>query len=113
MEAIHFNEDFHTDNTTLTQYMFYGRHALKELDVSDFDTSKVTRMEAMFKECKELTSLDLRNFDTHLVEDMGNMFALCENITYLDVSSFTFRDDVNTAHMFDDFPAKDNIVWKM
>lgn len=112
MEEINFNGAFHTHNTTLMQYMFYGCHALKELDVSGFDTAKVTRMEAMFKGCKKLHSLDLQNFDTRQVVDMGNMFAQCEGLTYLNLSSFTFREGVNTAYMYENCPSEVNIVRK-
>ena len=110
MENIHFNGNFHTENTTQMQYMFYACFALKKLDVSDFDTSKVTRMECMFCWCKELEALDLQNFDTSQVVDMGSMFMHCENVTYLNLESFVLKKGVNTAYMFDNCPADATVI---
>ena len=110
MEEIHFNGNFHTENTTQMQYMFYACFALEELDVSDFDTSNATKMQCMFAWCKELEYLDLSNFDTRQVTDMGSMFMHCEKIDYLNLESFILRKGVNTGYMFDNCPSSATVI---
>ncbi len=93
-------ENLHTDEVTTMYRMFYGCHALAELDVSGFNTANVKDMSYMFNGCSALTGLDVSGFNTANVKDMSYMFKGCKALTELDVSAFDAASVKDISHMF-------------
>lgn len=125
LNAIHFNDSFHTDYAESMENMFRGCTNLRSidlrrletgnvrsmegmfagcdaetLDVSNFDTSNVENMAYMFDSCGNLTSLDLRSFDTSKVTDMGDMFSMASALTDLNIRSFDTSNVADMSFMF-------------
>ena len=101
LEAIDFNRNFFTHNTTNMKRMFEGDYVLKYLYGFDcLDTSRVTNMSQMFSDCWNLDKVDLSGFDTSQVTDMSAMFQNCGSMTELDVSGFDTSGVTDMSYMF-------------
>ena len=81
LEAVSFEQAFHTDYTTDMSNMFYGCNNLILVDCENLVTSDVTTMENMFNCCTDLAEVNVSGFDTSKVKNMSFMFHLCVSLS--------------------------------
>ena len=81
LEAVSFENAFHTDTCTDMSEMFSGCAELILVDCEKLQTGKVTNMKEMFNTCVSLESLDISGWDTSSVTDMRGMFYCCTCLT--------------------------------
>ncbi len=81
LEAVSFEQAFHTDYTTDMSNMFYGCNNLILVDCENLVTSNVTTMENMFSCCTDLAEVNVSGFDTSKVKNMSFMFHLCVSLS--------------------------------
>ena len=80
--------------------MFFGKKALKNIDLSMLDTQNVTNMNHMFSGCSGLATLDLSPLDTKKVIYMGYTFSFCSELTTLDLSPLDTKNVTNMESIF-------------
>jgi len=102
-------ENLHTDEVTTMNQMFYGCHALTQLDVSGFNTTNVTDMSSMFKGCSALTELDVSAFDAASVKDISHMFYGCSALETLLMSEFKAEKLKSMGSLFKNCSALETI----
>lgn len=106
--SIDFGGNFHTENVTDMQCMFYGCFDLESIDVSTLDTSNVTNMSQMFSLCNAST-VTLGNMDSSKVTDMSFMFSHNSNLRSVDVSMLDTTNVTTMAYMFGSDPALESV----
>lgn len=80
--------------------MFYGLHALTELDVTNFNTISATNMMFMFYECYNLKSLNLCSFNTSNVTNMNFMFQSASSLENIYVGPSWVTSQASTTDMY-------------
>ena len=109
LETIEGIENLNTDEVTTMNQMFYGCHALTQLDVSGFNTTNVTDMSSMFKGCSALTELDVSAFDAASVKDISHMFYGCSALETLLMSEFKAEKLKSMGSLFKNCSALETI----
>lgn len=127
LKAVHFNGNYHLEETesirgmfrecqSLTSVdtanvntssvldmgqLFQDCESLEHLDLSSWDVSQVQQMDAMFKNCRQLNKINFGEWDSSKALTLKEMFLGCENMTQADLSAFETYAVTDMSSMFE------------